>query len=45
MAIFEKKIDLNTKMRVIVIKTIAGLVFEIDNNNRDIKIDLIEVLL
>lgn len=44
-AILEKIISLNTKVRVTVVKTILDIIFEIDGNSRDKEIDLIVVLL
>lgn len=45
MVAFEKMIDLNTELGVSTIKIILGFVFEINSNGRDIKIDLIEILI
>lgn len=45
MTTFEKMINLDAKVEVSTIKTIAGLIFEIDCNGKDTKIDLIEILL
>ena len=43
MAAFEKMIDLDAEVGVSAVKTMAGLVFEIDGDGRDTEIDLIEV--
>ena len=43
MAAFEKMIDLDVEVGVSVVKTMAGLIFEIDGNGRDTEIDLIDV--
>lgn len=40
----EKMIGFNSEMEVSVIKTMAGFIFEIVSNNKDIKIDLMEIL-
>ena len=45
MALFEKMIDLDAEVGVSAVKTMAGLVFEIDGDDRNTEIDLIEVLL
>lgn len=38
-------IDLDTKLGVFAVKIILDLVFKIDSNGKDIKIDLIKVLI
>lgn len=45
MAAFEKMINFNAKVEMSYIKIIADLVFEINSNGRNIKINLIKVLL
>lgn len=42
-ATFKKMIDLNAEVQVFTMITMAGFVFEIDGNGRDIEIDLIKV--
>lgn len=44
MTVFKKMINLNAELKVLTVKTIASLVFEINGNGRDIKIVLIEIL-
>lgn len=45
MAAFKKIISLDAKVRMFAAKTMADLVFEIDENDRDTEVDLIKVLL
>lgn len=44
MATFEKMIGLDAEVKMSAMKTIAGLVFEIDGDGINIEIGLIEVL-
>lgn len=45
MVFFEKMIGLDVDMGMSIIKIIVGLIFKIDENSRNIEINLIEVLL
>ena len=45
MAAFEKMINLDITLGIFAVKIILSLVLKIDSNGRDIKIDLIEILI